>query len=569
MNKQSKFLSIVLSIIVVIMAFIFYFTNSLYPYSVIGTSIAAALLFLLTIYDSSPKKWMTLAAACSIVMMFRLLSYFLPTTFIGRDAPAFATESLEIIRTGSISTISLGSYQEIPGALVWNAIITQVIDVPIQTAMVIYPIALSVGLPLGGYLLARYFADERATLVGITAAILLVIEPLTTGLSVRVIPQTFQMITYTLACYALVRWYATRSQRFVILGSLLFLLYMVSYKLPLIMFAGAFIALIIVKIMGFPERRVSHFLDSGRIVSIGAFVIVLTLIQLMILSKVFQMSALDVLYGDGKSETPAIAGGASSTATSAVAGGASSTETIHLIPGIINFIDLWGFRVILLLSGIAWLYLFVRGYKRGDTLLFLFTITSAVLLSFIGYVTNKYPSFPRLANTVMPLCMVILPIALFKWRPNLRRQTLVAVSLMLIPLLTVNPGFVIDDPRTPGFYLTEEETAAKEFGYIHAREHVYADDALIRQVIPSRTQFYSNPAESPRVSSSNDIYQLPRTDSRGLFLLRDVEKYFNRRAFKKLTRLPKPHSAKIYDNGGTKIVSNTGVSQSQTSLGVY
>lgn len=510
----------------------------IFPIGVLGLVIISLFVVLMGLVDDSISVILAITIGILSSVSIRIINFFYYPTLIGRDSNFFAVAATRVIRTGEISGITSLFYNTISGFMIWIATLNHILGIPLDQTFVVLPIAISIVALLSGYILARNLVPFSKNRAGLLAVSLVIVGPRISIYSYLSRAQSFQIITYLLAFYLLLRWVQTSDWRIGISLIIIMIHYTVSYKLPLPFVVGGIIMFIVMTNMVNRFRFAGSERSHIRIMSVLVTILMLT--QIILVTN-YGLDVLARLYLGSR---------------------VSATAAVDLGPdpaGILSFIPTNGIVILLTISGIGWCYLFYKDNKKHNVLMYLSVIAFTVASLAATVLSDSTPTFFRISGAVIPVLLVLIAVAFVRYRPYASRRTVIGFAILLIVLQGSMVGIAPDDPRRAQMYLTHEEVEAKEFGYNHIRSEVGTDDIFARQRLPSRFYLLSERNNNARLISPSDKFQPIYESEASMIVERNTNTYFSKESLIIFMNVSGNNCSQIYHNGGPKYYQNCNV----------
>lgn len=545
-SSSANHLKFIISIVAIVLSSGILFSHAssrLYP--ALPISLFLALLFLLlglTMIDIRKYTNIYLGVVVSVGITYTTYIFLFPASPIGMDPNTLAVDIHQVKIIGDLSVIDSRFYRNAPLYFILPAVAGIITDLPVIHAMIIYPIILSVVLPLSSSILALNANRNSQSVVAIIAALLTLAATLSLKFSYWPIPQSLAIVLLCVLIILLLKnYYGIRGEiaflEIVVLFGLLF-----THKLPLVLLLTFFSALISLALVEHKfSQEIWNFTSLSRVTIFT--ILALTIFAVWILvtgvftNSIFQLVGVVIftigilgLYEEGWQSGPSyyqqvpLPSLPHLKSLTIFTGALLVVQMVfltdlaeRLIARVLTFLDgglgvpsstnkaveaaaspefpLFGMffhysnaLILLLLGGIAWLYL-ASSRKRNAAVQILLAIV-AVTVFFSGTtVINPSAASPfRFLLIAEPWIAAVLAVTFgsFFMKKHLRSVSLSVVFVLIIILAFQTLAFaaVPDYTASPRYYLTEGETEAKSFGFQSIPDDISTDPYLITAASP-------------------------------------------------------------------------------------
>ena len=458
-------------------------TGRLYPGLNTGMFLSATVLLICGWYDSDTNvrsvAKLYFVPIVLLAVLYRTYTFSFPATLVGIDPFGYALQTSRVIATGTTNSISYNFYSDVSLSIAFPAMFGLMAELPGPEALVIYPIAMGVLIPLSIASLTFQISSRRKLRKGIVAAVIATVATVSVRFAFWPIAQTLGILYWGILLVLIVRYYRIRSKRTAFLTILFLIALTFAHKLPLLIVSLVLATLAsvlwvreVVKRRYRSERGVGSLRQPfGAVIGILSGVLLLlqwTYVTSFISTVAFR--AVSTLLGKTTSVAPPPV---STVPTAAVAPS----------PGIIGLLSRRAYGLVLLpLGGLIWLYLLYYQRDKQSIRVLLVSFVVPVVLLGLGIVTgdSSSPSAapqPNRLFSFMELILIPFTAAVLE-RVSVRRW-ISALSVVLLVVVLISQAYSVpvapDHPDTPRKYLTSSEVQGKEFGYRYIDSRIHTD----------------------------------------------------------------------------------------------
>ncbi|MFC7019219.1 MULTISPECIES: hypothetical protein [Haloarcula] len=391
----------------------------------------------------------------------RVYAYLFAPSMMRLDPDAHAVRSRVIIENGDLTGLPTGFYSAAPGFNLIGALSSLVTGLQVDSAFVIFPIAVGVSLPLSaGALAARVAGDNSASLVA--AAVVTVGAP-TFLFGIAPIPIALAAIFLSAIVLVLV---ISPDNRIVwqagVVFALLSLAGSLTHKIPLFLFA--LIGLVSVGYTALTRLSTPEVSLRKMVVATTLAIVVLG-VQWVYITEYFQTATILIYDVFGLAEVP--------TAYTPV----KPAEATPIDPPLVTKLrNLSYFFITVGTGAVAGLLLFCQ-YTRENVRVLQAAAFVTVGVTLPGIV-GAGPGFQRTYVYASAFVAALIGIGIVHFARSTRRWHRSVAGIVLLAILIANPFAVVtmpDFPGTPREYLSTQEVEGKHFGNEYVEDVVYTD----------------------------------------------------------------------------------------------
>lgn len=543
-TKPLKLLVSILAIVVSSGLLFSHASSHLYPALPISFFLTLTFLLLgLTTLETSEHTSIYLGIIVLVGITYTTYVFTFPASPIGMDPNTLAIDIHQVKAAGDLSVIDSRFYQNAPLYFILPAAAGVITGLPVNHAMIVYPIILSIVIPLSSSILALNADQDRQPVVATIAALLTVAATLSFKFSYWPIPQSLATVLLCLFIILVLKNYHNIRREILLLEVLILLGLLFTHKLPLVLIL-AFLSALFGLSVG--EYKYSQFtwtltpLNQVAIFSIMAlttfagwafFTGFFTSYVFQITGSVIFLIGIVSLYEKGWEPRPSqyqqvpLPSFTHLKALTILTGSLLVVQTVfltdlaeRLIARILTFLDS-GFEItsstnkvveaatspefpffgmffhysnaliLLLLGGLAWFYL--ASLHRRNAAVQILLVIAAVTVFFTGITAiNPSAASPfRFLLVAEPWIAALLAVTFGSVliKKNLERVSLSVVLVLILILMFQALAFAVvpDYTSSPRYYLTEGETEAKSFGFQFIQGDISTDPYLLRAVTPT------------------------------------------------------------------------------------
>lgn len=208
-------------------------TGDLYPALQLGVACATLLLFGLIYYDNCVPIPAIIIVILGIGVFFRLYAYLYPPSIIGFDPSSQVLDIQELVRSGRIGIRSNSNfYRRAPYFRLLPSFYAIIGDIPVPTALTVYPVLVGAALPLSVSAMAERIGYGRFSML--LTLLLVSVGSISVRFSYVTIPQTLGLVLLMIGIYILLIY--DREIRYFALLAVVSVGLMLTHKLVLFMF---------------------------------------------------------------------------------------------------------------------------------------------------------------------------------------------------------------------------------------------------------------------------------------------------------------------------------------------
>ena len=539
-------------------------TGKLYP-GAIFMAVLPLLFLILHVYsrNKTPTVKENYIYVIIILLMgafYRAYIFYFPESLIGVDTFSYAITTQEVIASGSTSSINQFFYSDASSYYVIYSLFALISGMEVSESMIIFPIILGIIIPISSMILTRAFGSSGLPQNWILAGSFATIVTMSVHHAYSPNVQSLAVSMVAIYTVALLAYFRTKTLNslivlFFLLFSMIFTHKLVFPIVVLLMFSCFILSSI------FDKKILTE--DRARANSFGYLTIMISSLLFMYIQWGFITDYFTAVQFKILSLSDTLGPSSSSVKVSPSLANPSAAVEPH--SGIGGILMRNGYGLVLLpMSGIAWIHLLWKQSTKTVNIVVLSFATSVIFVPiFIADSSVGHPARP-----IFFAEFVLVTICAIVYGNKLDSNSILAV-LKLFTLVMIATALIFstpalpDHPGGPRFYITSEESAAKEFGHNYINGSVHVDpyysgikiDPIVNSKLNSSKRQYKSmnrdlidrklPERSyPYVGFRNevDIYRVPRS---GVWRLTwDPQKY-----------LEATHN-QIYDNSGASLYNN-------------
>ncbi|WIV68831.1 hypothetical protein [Natrialbaceae archaeon AArc-T1-2] len=420
----------------------------------------------------------TVSGAILVAIGYRLSILHVPATTIGEATTRNAVWMEDVVSEGTTAVIPSPFYREAPLHILHSSASAMILDIHSQQTFYIYAILLAIALPLVAIILARSIGVTQRR--ALAAAALLAIAT-TEGIrrSYWVIPQAHAAVWYWLILLFLMKMVTKPDKRFYEIILVLTVAIAFTHKLPLLL-----IALIFVALLGlyFTDRLIwkdiAGLTPTQQVLSLGALIGSVTLAQWLyigghinhVVARVLRLFRTDGPVGSSGFEPTA--------ATEARTG---ILANFYEYPTwMILYVERLHIFWILLIGGITWLCLLVYtsdDRHRPEIYVLLAGAAASVVLIPISVATVDALNPTRLLMLGEPI-LIVLAVGMVAKAVEIAPDNVPWVKLFFVFILATQvfaASAAPDYENTPRYYLDSTEAHSKTMLCEYSEGPVYTD----------------------------------------------------------------------------------------------
>jgi len=458
-------------------------TGRLYPGLNTGVFLSAAVLLICGWYDSDTNvrsvAKLYFVPIVLLAALYRMYTFSFPASLVGIDPSGYALQISKVIATGTTNSISYNFYSDVSLSIAFPAMFGLMAELPGPEALVIYPIAMGVLIPLSIASLTFQISSRRKLRKGIVAAVIATVATVSVRFAFWPIAQTLGILYWSILLFLVVRYYQIRSKRTALLAIVFLTVLTFTHKLPLLIVSLVLAVLAsVLWVREIMKRRYRSEREVGSLrrpfgAVIGLLSGVFLLLQWTYVTSFISTVVFDtanILLSDAASVAPPPP---STVPTAAVAPN----------PGLVGILSRRAYGLVLLpLGGLAWLYLLYTRRGKPSIRVLLVSLVVPVVLLGLSVLTgdssssSATPQPDRLFSFMEP---VLIPFTAAVLERVSVRRWISALSVVLLVVVLVSQAYSVqvapDHPDAPRKYLTSSEVQGKEFGYRYIDSRVHTD----------------------------------------------------------------------------------------------
>lgn len=457
--------------------------NSLYPGIIISLAFSLLPILILNSGRISLIPVMAHILFVSVILKYFIMAF--PSSIIGIDPIRFVIWTESVAQTGSLQGIDSSFYSSAPLYLIFLHIFSRITNFSISESLLAVTILIGLFIPLFAFLYINLF-NNSADLCYIFAGLVSVVPLWIFRGSYWPTAQTFSLISFLMSVYLIIHPNKKDKRLMLLLIALLVSLFY-SHKVPIFILTALAISLLVTHwLAGRLDTSQDFHNDIYTYLSITVFCTTIVMLQLGYLpSLVRQVAqrtapAIASILSDPTMLVRSIIdifGSAGSESLSS-----SSPGAAHRPPSLSENIFVshsrnTGTMVLLVFSGVSWLYLFYK-LKFSKQALSLLTVCGVFgAISAFSRFSPETISINRSMLMGEPFFIVLISITLTVFISDSKlRGNLAKVMIAILILSQVFSGAALPDyDDTSRYYLQADEFAGVEHNEKFARGEVATD----------------------------------------------------------------------------------------------
>lgn len=430
------------------------------------------------------SNWFYLLPFIIVSVYYRVFVLVTPASFTGADSDLYGFYITKILLSGRTSSLDLHFYSDAPNYLILGAESVHLTGLRLHTALVTIPIVLGVLFPVLAYILGRELPGGEQT--GLIASAITVMAPVSVWFSLNPVAQSLGDPLLAAALLAVILYLSRESKRLLLIAFIPFVAVLFTHKLPTTLFLFVFIGATVIWIA---DPTTTFKSRSGSIPSASISLILIAaggvglqwIITTVDRTAVYTVLSLII---DVRPDTNPV-----------IVAPANAERIFDNWVGVV-LLNV-GYQLPLFLFGlVGWIHLW-RNYRDIE---WIRTLLATISVSVILYMASR---FGVLSITPSRFLLISIPffaavIALLVWNvigggamfsPQWR---IVVAAVMIICLIGGQAASQLgprDSPLNGRVYLTEDEVAAKSWGFHYVQGPIHTDDFYANEIPPSDLSF--------------------------------------------------------------------------------
>lgn len=522
--------------------------GSLYPIAPFIIGITLVIIIVLQ-FSHHLNPLSTFGGIVALSILYRLILYLHPASYIGADSDGFAFWIERMIFVGDISAINSKFYSSAPNYLIFGGMVDLISGLPLKHSLAVIPLLVGFLTPTVSYIVARQFglAPSYAAL----AASFTVMIPSTVSLSINPVPQSLAVLIALTIIILVVQGPIRPQVESVGLAVLLYFALLFTHKLSPFLFALGFLlggAVETVRVNQREQFRDRRIISSG----LGFGLVFMTM-------YILQWEITDIERSIAATLHELIIGGAEETS---IAITPTFAEPLIDSTIVLVFLNSGYFIPMLFFGGLGWLLMAYRQPHYYEKTIFLTLIGLYISLTIFAHMGLVAETPIRFFFLVTPLVGVLVATTIEKLICLVRSNSKLKPGIiLLVVLLIIGPQIVsITGPPDGGFnerrYLHESEMVPKFWIDQHVDGVVAVDDWYATEMPPSLVESYAKQFDTPpqnyQPASDRLLNASMHNGTQCLFAIRQGVRVYSLQGKWKLTYTPKSlaHSEQlIYTSG--------------------